>query len=547
MELRKTIFLKMKKNIFFIFLLTFLLALNLNDTYAQKDSLPKTFSFVKNSKGWFSSNNAAGLSHFSLHKVAEVNSFLNKKKGEFVNYYQSNDSYRWGIGTQSFYRFNERVVFYGKIDYQNFTGKNMAGSIFINPGKTPFNIVELSDTTQGIKNREQYRLLGAFSIALINHLYLGIKVDYKTSNYAKHKDLRHRNKQLNLDASLGLSYTFKFLEIGANYLYSRNIEEIYFKIFGNTDRQYMHLIDFGNFYGRYELYSDSGDGYISGWGAKPLASITHTYNLQLNIKLSEQLSFFNELGFGKNAGHFGTDESNSIVYTTHKANNLNYKGIFTYAKENNLQRLAIELNTNTLMNYENAYRRNTLPGQLSEIEYLGKVKMFERNKLGLNINYIGYLDIHKFGSKWLFKSYIKASEREQKTSIFPFYRKQKITFFESQLGVERTFFQENRQWSLGLGISYAKGLGKPFSETMRGSISANTKTPKSTEFNLFREYEYYTLARINPQFDVSYGKLIKNKMLAYVRLAYSFTYAFDNEHIKGNYLQMFELKIGVDF
>lgn len=538
---------KMKKNIRFICQIGLFFILYTNVGYAQKDSLPQSFSFVKNSQAWFSSNNAAGLRHFTLGKVAEVSSSFNKKNGKFINYYQSSNSYQWKIATKSFYRFNEQVVFYGEIDYQNFMGKNMGGSIFINPAKMPFNIVELSDTTQGRKDKEEYQLLGALSVSTKNNLHLGAKVAYKASNYAKHKDLRHRNKQLNLDASLGLSYTFKFLEMGANYLYSRNIEEIYFKIFGNTDRQYMHLVDFGNFYGRYELYSDNGDGYISGSGAKPIVNIGHTVNLQLNIRLSEAFSFFYEFGFTKNKGYFGTDESNSIVYTTHQKNYFSYKGIFTYKKQSNLHRLAIRLSTNSLINYENAYRRNTLPGQLSRIEYLGKIKVFEHNKLDINIHYISYLDIYRFASKWLIKFDIDATNREQKTSIFPFYRQQKITFFQSKASIQRTFVQGNKQWRVSTQLAYGKGFGNPFYDYQRAVGAINSKIPESTELNLYREYEYYTLAHINPRLAITYGQLVKSKIFVYAKLAYSFIYAFDNEYIKGNKQRIFELKVGIDF
>lgn len=538
---------KMKKNIGFIYLIGLWFVLHPAVGYAKKDSLPKNISFVKHSQAWFSSSNAAGLHHFTLGKVAEMNSRFCKQNGEFVNYYQSNDSYRWGIGTQSFYRFNERIVFYGQLDYQNFTGKNMAGSIVINPEKTPFNIVELSDTTQGRKNKERYRLVGALSVSTKSNLHLGVKVAYKASNYTKHKDLRHRNKRLNLDASLGLSYAFAVLEIGANYLYSRNIEEIYFKSFGNTDRQYMHLVDFGNFYGRYELYSDSGDGYISGWGAKPIVSQSHALHLQTNIQLSEHFGFFNEFELTKGKGHFGTDESNSIVYTTHKQNHLSYKGIFSYTRQNHLHRVAIELATNTLINYENAYRRNTLPGQLSKVEYLGKMKVFERNKLDVHVHYVGYLHRHPFGAKWLLSLDVKASQRQQKTSLFPFYREQTIRFFQTQASMQRTFLQGKKQWRIGTQWAYAKGFGNPFSDHQRGTNITSGNAPKSADLHLFREYEYLTLARIIPQLTGTYGQLIKHNRFAYVKLAYTFVYAFENKYMRGNKQQVFELTIGVDF
>ena len=65
----------------------------------------------------------------------------------------------------------------------------MGGSAFIDPYEQPFDIVEYTDTTRGVKNLETYRLAGAISTDLTHRVTLSAKVDYHAANYAKQKNL----------------------------------------------------------------------------------------------------------------------------------------------------------------------------------------------------------------------------------------------------------------------------------------------------------------------------------------------------------------------
>lgn len=126
---------------------------------------------------------------------------MNKSDGQFIDYFQSPDSYTLGGEAESFYRVTPRLVFHGWVSYHNFTGKQMGGSAFIDPNSTPFNMVESTDTTKGAKQQEVYRLTGSLAYDLSKRVTLGAKMDYTSTNYTKRKDLRHRNKLLNLVAT----------------------------------------------------------------------------------------------------------------------------------------------------------------------------------------------------------------------------------------------------------------------------------------------------------------------------------------------------------
>lgn len=537
---------KNKKHVFYILILWF--AIISNSLLAQTaDSVFADFNFAKNSQAWLNSNNATGLHHFQLSHASTISLSFNKQKGGFVNYYQSDNSNVWSGKTESYYRLNNKIVFYGLVNYKNFMGKNMGGSIFLNPNETPFNILETADSTAGNKKQENYQLIGAISFAIKPNLYLGTKINYQATNYAKHKDLRHKNKALNLKLTAGISYKLKSLEIGANYLYNRYIEGIQLDMFGNTDKQYMLLIDFGNFYGRRELYDDNGIGYISGYGEKPLSNISNGGNLQIDIILSDKLTFFNEFGFNKSKGNFGIKEMGSILYTSHKGYNLSYTGVLSYQQQNRLHKLKLNFANSNLTNYENIFRISTNPGELSKTEYFGEVKMLNRKLLQTSINYTGYFCIKNLKPKWELQAGVNIFNRNQKTSIFPFYRKQNISNLIAQASLMRTFFYTNKQLSVQANIGYGKGTGTPFTDTHRGTLSTITKKPKSSELNIYREHEFYTLSRMIAGINAKYGLYLKNKLFAYKKLSYQLTYAPNTQYIKGKYLHYLQIKIGIEF
>jgi hypothetical protein len=82
----------------------------------------------------------------------------------------------------------------------------MTGSVFLQD-RLPFDIMEDSLTNKGHKHCDRYHLTGGFSYSLSPAVALGLKADYTAANYAKYKDLRHKNKLMNLDVTIGLLST----------------------------------------------------------------------------------------------------------------------------------------------------------------------------------------------------------------------------------------------------------------------------------------------------------------------------------------------------
>lgn len=114
----------------------------------------------------------------------------------------------------------------------------MSGSILLNPGDRPFDLVEF---TPGTKTREQYILSGGVGFLLTKKLTGGLRIDYEADNYAKRKDLRHSNTMMDLNLSAGFVYRFAAVELGANYLYRKNTERVLCEQIGTTRRELRYV------------------------------------------------------------------------------------------------------------------------------------------------------------------------------------------------------------------------------------------------------------------------------------------------------------------
>ena len=257
----------------------------------SNNRLFQDFDFVKSYDARLLAN-PAGLCYLPVSGIAMAELKGSLQKGKLVDYYQSDNSLSTELKTESYYRLNSRIVMHGSVRYHYFQGQHMGGSALIDPTHAPFNIVEYTDTTRGTKQKETYQLVGGLGYNFRHGLKLGVNIDYTATNYTKRKDLRHRNKMLDMTLSSGFLYPVRpSFEIGASYRYRKRVEGVFFNIYGNTDRNYTSLIDFGAFYGRAEGFTTTGDGYTSGKTERPLVDQYHEGDVQVDWHITPRMLF----------------------------------------------------------------------------------------------------------------------------------------------------------------------------------------------------------------------------------------------------------------
>ena len=388
-----------------IALLLCMLALNASTLFAQ-DSLTKgqsvalqclllrDYRFVQQSSPWLTQRNAAALTLFNSENIAEAEVSFTHANGKLTNFSGSPSLNDFQGAIESYYRLTPRAVVYGAISYDNQSGKDMTGSVFMQD-RLPFDIVEDSLTNLGRKHRDTYHLVGAFGYTVFDGLAIGMKADYTAANYAKYKDLRHKNKLMNLDFTAGVLSSFNIqhstLHIGLDYTYHRRTESVEFGTYGKADKVYKSLIDYGAMMGIVEQFGN--DGYTDKTNEMPLFEDAHGVGLQLEFqpnhhsrRFSDGLSLFAAASYTHATGYYGRPSQYTITYTDHDRNILTLQGRASYAFSASRLNLDVKYQSETLENRINTYRGLTNDYGATYYEYYDATKSGEKGWRNFDID-----------------------------------------------------------------------------------------------------------------------------------------------------------------
>ncbi|MDR1272948.1 MAG: hypothetical protein LBK12_00205 [Odoribacteraceae bacterium] len=518
----------------------FLLAAGVSSPVAAQEF---NLEYVKRASGWLTSPNAAGLHVLPVRKTSVAELYFNKGDGRFVNYHQSGDRRSWGARTESFFRLHRAVVVHGAIEYENFHGRDMGGSALVDPGYNAFNIVEHADTNRGAKSLERYSLAGAVSVDLYRGLRLGAKIDYKAVNLAKHVDLRHKNTLLDMSLSAGLAYRFNdWLEAGGNYHYRRTIEGVVFNSYGNTDRQYFSLVDFGAFFGRRQLFGESG--YTS--ENRPVFNAFHGASLQLELGRGAA-SFFNEFTYKSRRGYFGEKSSTAVRYTDHEGSVLEYRGLLSLPARDGLHLVELRAAREKLENHENIYRSETTPGDVSHIVYYGQSKTLDRDDARFSLAYTGQRGRTAGHPAWEWQAAGGYSRRSLTASLYPFFRKQELWGADARLSAGRYLSRGKNTFGLSLGAGGATGGGEARQDGLYAAPSESQPAPATADHLLYREHEYLTLPRLEGNVACTLERPVTGETRGYARVQASYLRALKHARYTGNSFLDVTVSIGCHF
>ncbi len=509
--------------------------------WAQAQNTWTDFEYVKNSNSWLTSENAAGLDKLSTEKISFIEAFFNKENGDLINYDQSNDSYSFGGLTESFYRLN-KVVFYGKMKYSNFSGENMGGSTLLDPYFSSFDIVEYADSTAGKKKMETYHLIGALSVPVYKKLLMGIKANYNTISYYKIKDLRHTNDIMNLESTVGLSYAFdKIADFGINYYFRKRTENTCYQAEGNTDQQFNSLISYGSFFGTQENFGL--EGITKNNGNNPFIDYIHGASIQIDLFPEKNIHFFNEVGMKWRSGYFGQKSSVDIQYTEHEADIFHYKGVLALKRVQTLHQLSVNFDREDLINFENSYKESTTEGGNTTIVYYGKNEVLDRVLSKASILYTGYLNVTDHNPEWEINAGASIWRRDQVATFYPYYRKQDVKQVMAIASVKKNIIHNNNMYSFTLGGTYGSGNG---TEKEDGHYASASESYATLDQYLYREYEYLTAGRATGNVEFRYTKAFPGNYRIYGTIGYDYTKAFDVSYI-GDSFGKLSVNIGYIF
>ena len=218
------------------FLVFYILYFIFSSVGAQDSLLLRDYRYIQQSSPWLTQRNAAALTLYDNKNMAEAEMSFSYGNGKLTDISGAPSVTNLQAAIESYYRINPRTVVFGAISYDNFSGNDMTASVFMQD-RLPFDIIEDSLTNAGRKHRDTYHLTGGCGYTIANGFAVGFKADYTAANYAKYKDLRHKNKLMDLKLTTGiLAPITTWLNIGADYTYLRRTESLKFDTYGTNEK-----------------------------------------------------------------------------------------------------------------------------------------------------------------------------------------------------------------------------------------------------------------------------------------------------------------------
>ena len=478
----------------------------------------RDFSWTKEANPALSLGNAATLSEFTDGAVSSGTLSFSKENGALVAIDGSADSWAAGVGTESFRRVSDKLVFSGAVKYEYFRGNGMGAQVLLDPYDSPVNFLEEDYSTAGVKKRESYLLNGAFSYSLSKSWALGLKLDYEAADRTKYKDPRFQNDLMDLSVSPGVWFRPSgFLGAGINLLYRHRLEQIKANTYGNMDRQYYTYVDYGGFIGQREEFT--GDlGYVSLSNTRPLAN--DYFGGAIQLILGRRIKFYNRLGGYYRKGSYGTRSSSSVVFCEFNGPRFEYSGVLDLpAGADRLHRISVSAAMADFYNYTNSFYYKTEDGMATEVVYIGSNRTLNRHDMEAGVSYGFYVGTDKFRPDWVIRAEADMFSRAQRTDVFPIYRKHKCQQFGAALGAERNFNFSRSVLGIAARASFNVGTGFANED---GQTSEGTSKLKSYDDYLNRQFEFDTAARAGAGIELSYTWTAFSGIAPYIKLSEQF-------------------------
>ena len=448
--------------------------------------------YIQGSLPWLSTDNPAALTTLNIPHVSEGRVGLTSENGGFHDFRQPQSALTLAADVESYYRIMPRMVGYGRMAYQNSSLHHVAGSAFMDSQHMPFDIVEDSLTNEGNAHRDVYNIIGGLSYSLHPHLAIGAQLDFKAANYAKYKDLRHKNTLTDINVKAGLFIPTTFISIGANAYYRRTIEGVTFSIYGSEDKIYRSLIDYGILTGEIETFGEQG--YTEKGEEHPLVSEQKGFSVQMGMATADScLTWTNEFAYRSREGYYGRDSEYDIVYSRHDGNIYKASSILALHEHANIHQLRFSLGIENLRNLASTYRTiQDTQTTAHYYEYYTPVKTANKVWADYTIGYNGYLSVNGNVPRWQLSAAYGHSQREQTIYYYPYSRHQLLSANTLSATVLRNISIHEGTLGIKGSLAYRWGNGDIYDDLTLATPSDKQREPDTmTEYQL-RDYHSFT-------------------------------------------------------
>ena len=508
--------------------------------------LLRNYAFVKGASPWLTTANAAALTLYSANNIAEAEVGMDYGSGGLTTFGGGDEALGFGAGVEAFYRLTPRMVVHGSMAYDNQTAWGVTGSAFtvnsyqLPVGRTsilqffnssilkPFNLLEATDENEGRTHSDTYSLTGGIGYDIGRGYSIGARMDYTAANYAKYKDLRHKNKFMDMNASAGfMAPLAQWLRAGANYTYLRQTESITFSTYGKSDKVYYSLIDYGAMMGMLEQFGS--EGYTEKNREMPYLEEGHGGELQFEIlpKTSTfqppltppkgenpcrmesspfggvrggfNFSTFISAAYRHSTGHYGRRSDYTIAYTNHDRDLFALRSRLALTSATVRHYLDICYQWEEVKNRAETFRAMTAAETgATYYEYYDAAETGKKRRYTLAIDYTLHWGVRGELPKWTICTGYHRQERHIDAYLYPYYRLQRLTTHEVAAMVERNVLTQRGVWTLTLNGGFLWGNGQPYTDGTFAEPSAAQPEPATMPTFLWQDYHLLT----SPQYTI---------------------------------------------
>lgn len=489
---------------------------------APDSLLLRDYRYVSTQDVWVGAANASGLTRFAAPNIATAQLSVQLSGGSLRNYSDARHVVEWQAGAQALHRLSRSTVVYGAIGYNNFSGSNMTGSVFIDPSRKPFDIMEYTADNAGDKHRDTYHLTGAVATDVWRGYAVGVSIDYTSANYAKYKDLRHKNKLMDLNVSGGVyAPVLPWLQLGAHYAYHRNTESLDFSVNGKNEVVYKSLISYAACFGMVEQYGN--DGYTDQAREMPLFEDGHAWSVQAGVSPHSSLSMLASYTYATGSGYYGRKSPYTITYTEHERRKHQASAALVYQAADSRHRLDVAYTLEKLSSKAETVRGQKNESGATYYEYYDPVETADKQWRDVTVAYSADVQVRGETPVWHFGVNYAWHQRKQAAYLYPFYRHQQLHTNRIAVEAEHNLLARKGIYTFALGIGYQKGHGYPARDYTFITPSDRQESPATMDEALYAEYAFLAARQWHFQGRVQYAFVFPGTRLK-THAALSFEY-----------------------
>ena len=431
---------------------------------------------VRRHNFWNDGYNVTGLREDAV-SISYAELFGGAEGGDFRRSNEAATSWNAGARAATI-KHLEKFSMIGGFSFEQKEGQDMCGSMFITPGIYPVDVLEF---TPGRKTLQSYAFDGGISVDLSDSWRIGAKMDYRSSNLSKRKDLRHTNYRLDMTVAPGIQYRFAggATSVGLNYIFRKDSETVSAEQVGTGESSYYAFLDKGLYYGRNEVWTGSGvhlaEAGINGF---PVKRSAHGIAMQLADETSfVQYSFLHSFTtIGEKQSIWYRSPSNIMEILASSRSEV--AGGLAYSRAG--------VNFEWLKNYETVLDKVTGNGVSTVVEY-GQNRILTQKKFTLFDEYEYLSDRFDLRLRW-----DRTRTKSRASQMYPFIVDQKLV--EWSLTAEPVLRSGAWQWSALL--KWSDGNVKESSSSVSEASGVQTSLYRLEDYYAW-DTEYRTCGRVD--------------------------------------------------